>query len=447
MLTILGKKTGRFCDGLSRRTFLQIGGLAMGGLSVPRLLRAESESGVRRSHKAIIMIYLPGGPPHQDTFDLKPDAPSEIRGDFHPIKTNVRGIEICELLPKMAKMMDKFVPIRSLVGAMDGHSSWNNLVGRPYDESQPRGGWPCLGAVISKLKGQVNPAFPAAFGLTPKGPVGGWAYNGEGGFLGPAHMPFTPADQNVRHDMVLQGITLDRLGDRKSLLNSFDRFRRDVDSSGVMEYVDEFDQQAFGILTSSKLAEALDIDKEDPKLRDRYGRPRNKPGDDFPPNIDDYIMARRLVEAGARCVTLSSSEWDWHGNNFKRAREELPMLDQGVTALVQDLHDRGMEKDVSVVVWGEFGRTPKINKNAGRDHWPKVSCVLLAGGGMRTGQVIGATDRWAAEVKDRPVHFQDVFATLYHNMGIDIQSATITDLDGRPHYLVDDGHKPIPELI
>ena len=448
MLTILDRaKSGDFCDGVSRRQFLQIGGLALGGLSVPQLLQAESVAGVGRSHKAIIMIYLPGGPPHQDMYDLKPDAPSEIRGEFKPIKTNVRGIEICELLPRMAKMMDKLAPVRSLVGSLSGHSSWNCLVGRPYKD-QPSGGWPCLGAVISKLQGQVHPAFPAAFGLAPKMGTGGWAYNGEGGFLGPAHMPFTPSDQHVKHDMVLKGISLDRLNDRKSLLTSFDRFRRDVDSSGVMDYVDEFDQQAFGILTSSKLAHALDIDKEDPKLRDRYGRGTTKPvGDGAPANLDTFLMARRLVEAGARCVTLAFSRWDWHGNNFKRAREDLPMLDQGVTALVQDLHDRGMDQDVSVVVWGEFGRTPKINKNAGRDHWPALSSVLLAGGGMKTGQVIGSSDRYAAEVKDRPVHLMDVFATLYHNMGIDAQTTTITDLDSRPHYLVDPGYKPIQELI
>ena len=456
MLTILGKDSGQsshFCDGLSRRTFLQIGGLAMGGLSIPQLLRAESDAGKRRSHKAIIMIFLPGGPPHQDMFDLKPDAPSEIRGEFQPIKTNVRGIEICEHFPLMAKMMDKFTVIRSLVGAFPGHTSYHCLVGRPF-ENQPPGGWPCLGAVISHLQGEVAPAFPAGFALAPKfrGVFLRWGYNGEGGFLGPGHAPFTPADPNVKNDLLLEGITLDRLRDRKALLNSFDQFRRKTDRSGVMESLDTYQQQAFGILTSNKLAEALDLNKEDPKLRDRYGRgsaelvgPAVAPGG--PALLDQFLLARRLVEAGARCVTLAFNRWDWHGNIFPQAREAIPMLDQGVSALVQDLHDRGLDEDVSVIVWGEFGRTPKINKNAGRHHWTNVSCALLAGGGMRTGQVIGSTDRNAAEVKDRPVHFQDVFATLYHNMGIDAQTTTITDLDGRPHFLVDPAHKPIEELI
>ncbi len=250
----------------------------------------------------------------------------------------------------------------------------------------------------------------------------------------------------VRDDMVLEGVSLKRLHDRRSLLAGFDRFRRSIDNSGVMEALDASRQQAFGILTSSRLAEAFDLSHEDPNVRARYGHRSHDMSDKTAPTQQQFLLARRLVEAGARCVTLAFGSWDWHANNFPRARNNLPKLDQGVTALVQDLHERGLDQDVSVVVWGEFGRTPKINKDGGRDHWPPVSCAALAGGGMRSGQVIGSTDRHGGEVKDRPVHFQDVFATLYHNVGINVATATVPDLSGRPVDLVD-RHKPIREVV
>jgi len=266
------------------------------------------------------------------------------------------------------------------------------------------------------------------------------------GFLGVANRSFRP-EGNGKDDMVLNGVTLDRLADRKTLLSGFDRFRRDVDSSGLMEGLVSFNAQALEMLTSSRLLEALDLQREDPRILERYGKGDPKPrGDAAPRMVEQLLMARRLVEAGARCVTVAFGFWDYHGNNFKLAKEDLPMLDHGVTTLVDDLHQRGLDKDVSVVVWGEFGRTPTINKDAGRDHWPKVSCALLAGGGMKTGQAIGATDRLGGEAVERPVHFLEVFATLYHNLGIDVNKATITDLSGRPHYIVD-GYQPMRELI
>jgi uncharacterized protein (DUF1501 family) len=214
-----------------------------------------------------------------------------------------------------------------------------------------------------------------------------------------------------------------------------------------MQGMDAFQRQAFGVLTSSKLAEALDIAKEKPEVRERYGKGTERhQGDGAPRLMEQFLMARRLVEAGVRCVTVSFSFWDYHGRNFQNARANLPQLDQGVTALVADLHERGLDKDVSVVVWGEFGRTPKINKDAGRDHWPQVSCALLAGGGMRTGQAIGETNRLGEYATKRPVSFQEVFATLYHNLGIDVGMVTVNDLSGRPQYLTDHA-PPIRELI
>jgi hypothetical protein len=445
MLTILGRPQ-RFCDGVSRRSFLRIGALGLGGLALPQLLRAEAQSGVRRSHKAVIMIFLPGGPAHQDIFDLKMEAPLEIRGEFRPIETKVSGIQICEHLPLVAGLMDKFALIRSIVGATGGHDAIQCLTGRTK-RNMPAGGWPSLGAVLSKLQGPVDPAVPPFVGLSPKMGHMEWADAGTPGFLGVAHAPFKPSDEAGKADMVLNGITLDRLADRRALLSSFDRFRRDVDARGLMDGVDVFNRQAFGLLTSNKLAEALDLDREDPKLRARYGKGDPKNRDDGGPKLmEHFLLARRLVEAGARCVTLAFSRWDHHGKGFDALRQDLPLLDQGLTALIEDIHQRGLDKDVSVVVWGEFGRTPKINKDGGRDHWPNVNCALLAGGGMRTGQVIGSTDRLGAEVKDRPVQFGEVFATLYHNLGIDVSKTTIPDLTGRPQYLVD-GYSPMRELI
>jgi len=445
MLTIYGSKQ-RFCDGISRRNFLKIGALGLGGLTLPQLLQAESQSGIRRSHKAVIMIFLPGGPSHQDIFDLKMDAPSEIRGEFKPISTSVPGIQICEHLPLLAKMMDKLVLIRSIVGATGDHYAVQCLTGRSH-KNVPPGGWPCLGSTVAKLQGPLNKAIPPFVGLSPKMGHAPWADNGQPGFLGPAFAPFKPNDAG-KDDLVLNGITLDRLADRKSLLASFDRFRREVDTSGLMEGLDSFNEQAFGMLTSSRLLEALDIEKEDPKVRARYGKGDPKNRDDGGPKLMEHMLiARRLVEAGARCVTLAFSRWDHHGDNFGALRQDLPLLDQGVSALVEDLHQRGLDQDVAVVVCGEFGRTPTINKAAGRDHWPRVSCGLLACGGLKTGQVIGATDRLGGEATERPVQFGDVFATLYHNLDIDVSKVTVTDLSGRPQYLVDAGCAPMKEVI
>ena len=449
MLTITGKRGEAFCDGMSRRGFLKIGGLGLGGAALPQILQAEAASSHKPlDHKAVIMIFLAGGPPHQDMWDLKMDAPTEIRGEFRPISTNVPGIQICELFPQMAKMMDRFSVIRSMVGAGGGHDAVQCLTGRKANGPQPPGGWPSLGAVLSKLDGQVTPGVPSFLGLSPKCGHDQWGDPGASGFLGPSHAPFSPFRGGGKEDMVLKDISIERLADRKGLLQSFDSFRRDIDGSGAMKGMDTFTEQAFGVLTSSRLAEAFDLSKEDPKIVERYGKGTEKLTADGPwKRLDQFLMARRLVEAGARCVTLGFSRWDWHGGNFKRARQDFPLLDQGITALVQDLHERGMEKDVSVVVWGEFGRTPKINDKAGRDHWPKVSTALLAGGGMHHGQVIGSTTRDGGEANDRPVEFPEVFSTLYHCLGIDARRTTVDDLSGRPRFLVESQYAPMPELV
>jgi len=461
MLTIAGRARSGYCDGVSRRDFLRIGGLALGGLSLPQLLCAEAQAGVARSHKAVIMIFLAGGPPHMDMFDMKPDAPSGIRGEYRPIPTNVPGLDICEYMPRLARMMDKFAVIRSLVGAVDDHSAGQCLTGYQDRISKVQGGRPSLGAIVSRLQGPVQPDIPPFIGLSPRTGEVRWGNPGDPGYLGLSHAPFTPfrteaagrGRRNIRVPNTDAGLSLDekvlvpeRLAGRRSLLGQLDELRRTFDHDEGMQGMDSFTQRAFDVLGSRRVFEALDLTREDPRLRERYGVGDMRNEDDGPPCcMDHFLMARRLVEAGARVVTISFGRWDTHGQNFQSCRTRIPKLDMALSTLIEDLHVRGLDKDVSVVVWGEFGRTPKINKNAGRDHWPPVNFALLAGGGMRTGQVIGSTDKQAGYPKDRPISFQNVFATLYHNLGIDPGTA-VADRSGRPMYLLDE-QQPIRELV
>ena len=444
MLTIYGDRQ-RFCDGVSRRNFLKIGGLALGGLGLTDILAAEAQAGVKSSHKAVIMVYLPGGPPHLDLVDLKPDAPSEIRGPYKPIKTNVSGIEIGESLPELAKMMDKFVLVRSLVGARDEHASDLCLSGYTIGENRDKF-YPAMGSVLSKLHGPVERTVPPFVELIPKTSHAPYSNPGHPGFLGMSHGSVRPNAEGME-DMVLRGVSLSRLDNRRRLLTSVDRYRRLVDGSGKLQQLDGVSQRAFDILTSDRLVTALDVTKEDPKLRDRYGRGSSSAITDAAPDwMDQFLVARRLVEAGVRCVTLGFGGWDYHQFWDPKPGEQGGRLDRALSALVTDLYDRGLDKDVSVVTWGDFGRTPRFNKEGGRDHWPAVAFALLAGGGMRTGQVIGSTNKFGEYADERPIHYRDVFATLYHNMGIDIGSTPIQDSLGRPQYLFA-GHEPIRELV
>ena len=437
---------------LSRRSFLNIGTLGMAGLTLPQLLRAESSAGINASRKSVILIYLVGGPPHQDLFDLKPNAPKEIAGPWRPIATNVTGIQICEALPRLARIMDKLIVVRSLVGNQSDHDATQVYNGHFPRKTAPFGGWPQFGSVVTKLEGNTDRAIPPFISLCytcTHGP-----YNEPGpGFLGPSYSPFRPHGPS-RDDMILRGLAVDRLADRKTLLKNFDTLRRDIDASGAMDGLDHFTQQAFGLLTSSRLANALDLSKEDPRVVERYGTGNSKifMDENGAPRVpQSLLMARRLIEAGARVVTLNYSKWDWHGGSyntiFNREAEDFPPFDQCVSALVEDLHQSGLDKDCTVIVMGEFGRTPKISAQVGRDHWPQVNCALLAGGGMKTGQVIGATDRIAGEAVSRPVNFGELYATLYHNLGINVNQTTIQDLNGRPQYLVEDDAQPLREVV
>lgn len=453
MLNLYGQPSRRR-DEFSRRSFLQMGSLALlgsgGTFSLPSLLRAESAAGIGRSPKSVIMIYLVGGPPHQDMFDLKPNAPSEIAGPWKPIATNVPGMEICEAFPRLALLGDKLTIIRSLVGNQTGHDAIQVFNGHHPRNPTPSGGWPQFGSMVSKVQGASHPSAPPFVSLCY--PCTHGPYNEPGpGFLGTTHTPFRPLGP-TRADMTLNGITAEHLADRASLLKDFDRLRRDVDVGTTMEGLDEFTKQAMGLLTSSRLADAFDLSQEDPATIERYGTGNPKvfiDGNGAPRVPQSLLMARRLIEAGVRVVTLNYSKWDWHGgpNNsiFKREQEDFPIFDQCVSALVEDLHDRGLADDCAVVIWGEFGRTPKISSRVGRDHWPQVNSALLAGGTFKHGQVIGATDRIGGEAITRPVTFGEVYASLYQHLGIDA-GTTITDLNGRPQYLIEDHSSPLPEL-
>ena len=436
----------RLCDGVTRRDMLRIGSLTVGGLTLPRLLRAEQVAGIHSSHKAVIMIYMCGAPAHQDMYDLKRDAPAEIRGEFTPINTNVPGIQICEHMPRMASIMDKCVVLRSVHGSPDGgHDSFICYTGRSV-RNQPSGGWPSLGSVASKVLGPADRAVPPFVGLSPDAGHPPYGSPGLPGFLGVSHAAFRPSGP-ASSDIVLKDVSGERLSQRRALLHRLDRLRRDIDSSRMLDGMDALSQTAFDILTSSRLAQALNISAEPTRVRERYGQgDPGRFGDGAPRNLEHFLMARRLVEAGCRVVTLNFGRWDFHSDTFNGMKNtHLPQFDQGLSALIEDLHERGLDKDVAVVAWGEFGRTPLINKDAGRDHWPAVGGGLLAGGGFRTGQVIGATDRHAAAITDRPVHFSEVLSALYRHLGIDPASTPLTDHTGRPQYLLEKTD-PMPEL-
>jgi hypothetical protein len=421
MLKIDMGRTGRYCDGVSRRSFLEIGALAIGGLSLPQVLRAEEASG-RTSQKAIINIHLSGGPSHQDMFDLKPEAAVEFRGEFNPIPTNVPGLQICEHMPELAKNTDKYAVIRSVVGMVDDHSDFHTNTGYDRRNLANAGGRPALGSVVARLQGPGRDGAPAFI-----------SYNGSyPGYLGPVYKPYMPQGGDLK---LVGGMTEDRLSNRTNLLASLDTIRRDLDTTHQMEALDSYTQRAVSVVTSGQVADALDLNKENEKVRHAYGR-----------DGEMFLRARRLVEAGVRCVTFHWGGWDTHGDNFKSLKTQLPKLDVAMTNLINDLHARGMEKDVTIVMWGEFGRTPRVNPGAGRDHWSRVAMCFLAGGGMRMGQFIGTTSRDAGEAKDRPVHLQEIFATLYHNMGINVDTTQLRDTAGRPQYLVDI-RKPIAELV
>jgi hypothetical protein len=379
-------------------------------------------------------------------WEIKTEAPKEIRGEFKPIATSVPGVQIGETFTRIARMADKFAFLRAVVGARGGHDAYQCTTGFPQQSLASMGGRPSIGSAVMKLQGSVDPSVPPFVGLAEKTQHVQWSDAGQVGFLGATYGPFKPSGPDMAN-MVLNAANKDHLPDRKKLLSGFDDLKRSADHAGALKGADAATERAFDVLTSSKLVEALDVSKESQKTRDRYGdgKPFQFQYDGAPTVNEHLLIARRLVEAGARVVTLSYGRWDSHGKNFDLVRDHGAKLDQCLTALVEDLDVRGMLDDVTVIAWGEFGRTPQVNKEAGRDHWPQVSCAILAGGGMKTGQAIGSTDRIGGLAKDRPVGFGDIFATLYHNLGINPETTTINDPTGRPQHLAEG--KALPELV
>jgi hypothetical protein len=388
-------------------------------------VEAASKKQTSRSRKAAIMIYLPGGPSHMDMYDLKPDAPKEFRGEFNPIPTNVPGVQICEHFPLQAKMWDKLACIRSIV-SVDEHSDSLVMTGYP-DRVNRTADHPSFGSVVSKLRSGDNGPVPPFVSLR------GMSRGTEPGYLGIAHRPFTPSGPGNQNLRLASGVTIDRLDERKSLLDQFDDTRREIDASGTMSGMDAYTEKAIEMVTAGVVRDALDIRKEDDKTRERYK------------GVEQFLTARRLIEAGVGCVTLSIGGWDTHGNNFTTLKRQLPMVDRGIANLIQDLHDRGMQDDVVTIMWGEFGRTPKVNNNAGRDHWAPVMSALIAGGGLRMGQAVGASTAKGERPKDNPLSVQRVLSTIYHVLGID-PSLTFTNGSGRPMYILDD-REPVKELL
>jgi hypothetical protein len=425
MLTLWGARQ-RFCDGISRRGFLKIGAFGA-GLTLAEMLKARALAGTGSSTKSAIMIYLPGGPSHIDMYDLKPEAPAEFRGEFKPIATNVPGVRICEHFPMQARMMDKLAVIRSLQ-SVEEHS--DSLVMTGYSENTNRTAHhPSFGAVLSKMRRSA-----AGNDVPPFVSLRGMSIGTEPGYLGIAHRPFTPDGPGLQNLRLPGGVGTDRMDDRKSLLASFDQVRRDIDASGTMKGLDSFTTRAFDMVASGTVRRALDLSREEPRSRDRYK------------GVEQFLTARRLIEAGVGCVTLTIGSWDTHGSNFKILKQQLPQVDRGVANLIQDLHDRGMDKDVVTVMWGEFGRTPKINgSDAGRDHWAPAMSALIAGGGLKMGQAVGATSARAEYVKDRHYVPANVLATMYQAIGID-PSLTFPNGSGRPMYILDE-REPVSELL
>jgi uncharacterized protein (DUF1501 family) len=422
MLTVTGSRQS-FCDGVSRRNFLKIGAFGA-SLTLADVLRARAAGGSAQSpatsQKAAIMIYLPGGPSHIDTFDPKPAAPAEFRGEFGTVNTKIPGVQFSQHFTRLAAMADKLAVVRSLV-ATDEHSDSYVMTGYPerVNAAAAQGQHPSFGSVMSKLRGGTSADIPPFVSLR------GMSMGTEPGFLGIAHRPFTPDGYGLSNLKLANGVTSSRLDDRRTLLDRFDDTRRDVDASGAMAGMDAFAQRAFDMVASGTVRKALDLRSEDPRARDRYK------------GLEPFLTARRLIEAGVGCVTLAYGGWDTHEGNFTQLKRQNPALDRGVANLVQDLHDRGMADDVVTVVWGEFGRTPKVNGGAGRDHWAPVMSALVAGGGLKMGQAIGTSSAKGEYPKDRPLKVPNLLATLYRAVGVD-PATTFPNNTGRPMYVLDE---------
>ncbi len=437
-----------------RRSFLKAGLLGTAGLSLSQLLRTEARASTPTGRQpSVIILWMRGGPSHIDMWDPKPDAPAEIRGEFGVIPTRVPGVRLCDLLPLCAGMMDKWSIVRSLHHEDAGHSSGDQIcfTGYPSGPNPDENAYPSCGSIVSKQLGHRNPHLPAYVMIPRVVPGAGSAY------LGVAHKPFEtgsdPANDGpfkLPNFQPAQGLTFERLGERRDLLQGFDQVRRDVDASGQMNALDGFNQKAWDILTSSAAREAFDLDREPWAVRERYGfmpafdpKASNRCG--APAWSQRILLARRLVEAGVRLVTVDLRWWDTHVKGFESMKLGfLPRFDRAYSALIEDLEQRGLLSSTLVIAWGEFGRTPKVNADAGRDHYPNVFSAALAGGPVQGGRVVGESDAKGAFPKLNPKSPQDVLATMYRHLGIDTEVQYLNGT-GRPISVLPGG-KPIDEL-
>jgi hypothetical protein len=442
MLTLWGTRN-RTCDGISRRDFLRVGALGLGGLGLADVLRLRGQAGTRPRARAVILVCLGGGPSHIDMYDLKPAAPAEIRGDFRPIRSRVPGFDLCELFPLQAQLTDQLAVVRTVQFSIPNHELREIFTGFPQPADRP-----CFGSVVSRFRGNPANDMPRYVSLDPK-----HAYDPElesPRYLGAAHAPFHlgyGAGQEVKNLSPSTDVPGARIASRKQLLARLDTLRRDLDARHEFASQDEFTTQALEMIASPRARAAFDLSREPDKVRDRYGRNQRGFWDS-----EKFLMARRLVEAGVAVVTLKVGYWDHHaginGDIFTALRAQLPALDRSLAVLLSDLRERGLDKEVVVLVWGEFGRTPRVSyrgTSVGRDHWNDAGFALFSGGGLRMGQVIGETDSQAARPKNRPLNCQNVLATVYHALGID-PDQTVLDFAGRPQYLLDH-REPIRELV
>ena len=459
MFKIVSGRTPRYCDGLSRRSFVQIGAAGMASVGLPGILRAKEDSarrGTPRKDTAVILVWLDGGPSHMDLYDLKPEAPPERRGIWQPIPTNVPGMDISELFPLQAKVADKFSIVRSLHHNNGDHFAAGHIIltsrGGANGADQA-GKYPSIGAIAAKTLGPRQPGMPAYAAVPYAASIGLRPGYFGANYLGREHNPFeTDGDPNsdsfkVQNLNLPNDMSLARLENRQSLFRDFDRMRREVDSSGALDAMNRFQSDAYQMVSGDAVRKAFDIGSEDPRLRERYGR--NSWG-------QSMLLARRLVEAGCTFVTVHLGGWDHHWNLKSGMDSCLPRVDSGIASLFQDLSDRGLSERVMVMMCGEFSRTPRMNNGGnggpplsmgtpGRDHWGNAMFCLLGGGGIRGGQIVGSTDRFGEHPKDRPLTAGDLHATIYHVLGVD-PHASFLNHSGRPVPAIDGG-EVIRELV
>ncbi len=459
MLRIDAGTTAPYCDGMSRRNFVQLAMTGMASLGLGDLLRARAVSagaGTQAKDTSVILIWLDGGPGHMDLYDMKPEAPAEYRGIWRPINTNVPGFEITELFPRQAKVADKFSIVRSLHHDTGDHfdGAHRMLTGRfGATGANTAGKYPSMGSIATRVLGPRKSGLPAHVAVPYASSVGLRPGYFGANFVGQQYDPFeTGGDPNsdgfkVNNLELGGGMTIDRLSDRRALLTRFDALRRQVDNSGVLDAVDRFDRDAYEMVTSSEARKAFDISAEDAKTRELYGRTNWG---------QCTLLARRLVEAGSTFVTVHYGGWDHHWNLQSGYESLLPQVDAAVAGLFTDLAQRGLDKKVLVVLCGEFSRTPRMNDGGnggpagsqgtpGRDHWGNAMFCLMGGGGVKGGQIVGSTNRLGEAPQDRPLTPGDIHATMFHVLGVDPQVA-FTDHSGRPVTAVEQG-EVIRELV